>query len=193
MQLVLMEWQMGLGAFCSVLLHTVRETSPSHICHLLQKLQRESSLGTDMWQNSVFPCPHPRAMAEREYPPGSAQRDSRTCCCTSRCVYDAGGFLAPSCWRWHPARTILHPSRSLCHWQKKTGFGVQNVHGFSPAVSWEPLHCQMEMSHCSACALSSKDTLSPLSWLWPALLCANINLGFSLAQPGSSQGETPLV
>lgn len=118
MQLVLMEWQMGLGAFCSVLLHTVRETSPSHICHLLQKLQRESSLGTDMWQNSVFPCPHPRAMAEREYPPGSAQRDSRTCCCTSRCVYDAGGFLAPSCWRWHPARTILHPSRSLCHWQK---------------------------------------------------------------------------
>lgn len=31
-----------------------------------------------------------------------------------------------------------------------------------------------------------------MSWLWPALVCANINLGFSLAQPGSSQGETPL-
>lgn len=89
----------------------------------------------------------------------------------------------------HPAsQQILVPLA-----KKPPGFGVQNVHGFSPAVSWEPLHCQMEMSHCSACALSSKDTLSPLSWLWPALLCANINLGFSLAQPGSSQGETPLV
>lgn len=57
----------------------------------------------------------------------------------------------------------------------------------------EPLQCQVEISHCSACALGSKDTLSPFSWLWPALACANINLGFSLAQPGSSQGETPLV
>lgn len=35
------------------------------------------------------------------------QRDSRTWWWSSRCIYGAGGFLAPSCWMWHPAR--LHP------------------------------------------------------------------------------------
>lgn len=149
MQLVLLEWQMELGAFCSILLHHIAgEASPSHGCHLLGKPQRESSLEKEMWQNSLFPCPHPSAMAEREYPPGSGSSEGQQelvvefQMCLWRCripgtqLLEVASSQDPS---W--CGSILHPSRSLGHcWQTACGPGNQDL-GFRIFMDSHQLWC----------------------------------------------------
>lgn len=46
-------------------------------------------------------------------------------------------------------------------------------------------------STCSVSAVRVKDILPHLFWFWPRLVCANINIGFSLSQPASSYGKRP--
>lgn len=202
-------WEPSALFYCSTLqeklLHLTSATS------LWSYTERGSSLGKEMWQNSPFPCPHPSAMVERDYPPasGSSEGQQELVVEFQMCLW---------CWRI-PGSQLLEVPGSIQAWiqpasqqilvpllanslgARKPGFGVQDIHGFPPAVvlgspctaRWRSHSNSWAISHCSACALRSKDTLSPLSWPWPAWVCANINLGFPLAQPGSSQGEAPLV
>lgn len=196
MQLVLMEWQMGLGAFCSVLLHIVRETSPSHICHLLVKLQRAPwgrTCGRTVSSHPLTPEPWQRGNIHQDQlrgtaGPGAVVPDVFMMLEDSWHSAAGGGIQpGPSCIPADPCATGKQPvGQDTRIWGSKCPWILTSCVLGAPAVP------DGDVPLLILC-LSSKDTLSPLSWLWPAFLCANINLGFSLAQPGSSQGETPPV
>lgn len=132
MQLVLMEWQMELGAFCSILLHHIAgEASPSHICHLLVELHGEITpwgrkCGRTTSSHPLTPEPRQTGNIHQDQDP---QRDGRTCWRSSRWRISGTQLLdvAPS---QDPSRrgSSLHPSRSLCLcWQAACGPGHQDL------------------------------------------------------------------
>lgn len=158
MQLVLLERQMELGAFCSILLlHIAGEASPSHICHLLVKLHREREF---LRQGNVAkqPLPMPSLQCHGREGISTSIRILRGAAGAGGGVPDVFMVLEDS---WQPAAggARIHPGMDPacipadpCATAGKQP-GGQETRIWGSGYPWvptscgpgEPLHCQMEI------------------------------------------------